>query len=212
MQLPSRHNSLAALRRHIQARVPMERCELCGAGIAAEHQHLFEPASRRLHCACGPCAILFSGPEAKYRRVPTTIRALPDFRLSDAQWESLFIPITMAFFFHSSVAGRPLALYPSPAGATESLFPLSAWEEIAERNPCLREMAPDVEALLMNRTGQAGEAEYFLTPIDECYRLTGLIRAHWRGLAGGAEAWEEIRRFFAAIRTRAVRAKERACA
>ena len=35
-------------------------------------------------------------------------------------------------------------------------------------------MEPDVEALLINRVGPA--REYFLAPIDECYRLVGLIR------------------------------------
>ena len=56
-------------------------------------------------------------------------------------------------------------------------------------------MEPDVEALLINRVGPA--REYFLAPIDECYRLVGLIRLHWRGLSGGTEVWKEIQGFFA---------------
>ena len=60
-------------------------------------------------------------------------------------------------------------------------------------------MEPEVEALLVNRLlysqGQ-GSAEYFIAPIDECYRLTGLIRMHWRGLSGGTEVWQEINNFF----------------
>ena len=79
---------------------------------------------------------------------------LRDFALDDQQWDSLLIPISLAFFFHSSSAGRVLAYYPSPAGATESLLDLEYWDAIAERNPVLKRMEPDVEALLVNRVSQ----------------------------------------------------------
>lgn len=169
---------------------------MCGANVAAAHEHLVEPASRRLMCACQPCAILFSGQvETKYKRVPRLVRYLPDFQLTDAQWDALMIPISMAFFFHSTTAGKIVALYPSPAGATESLLDLQAWEEIERDNRILTGMLPDVEALLVNRVrGAAGE--YFLVPIDKCYQLVGLIRANWRGLSGGAAVWGEIEKFF----------------
>lgn len=215
MQSPPRNNSFTALRRFIRERAPVERCELCSAELAAEHQHLIEPANRKLLCACGACVILFDSQEGKYRRVPQRIRFLPDFRLTDAQWESLMIPINMAFFFHSTPASRIVALYPSPAGATESLLALESWEEIAEQNPALRSIEPDVEALLVNRVRHArghAEAEYYLAPIDECYKLTGLIRAHWRGLSGGSEVWEEIERFFAGLKERSIVVKKASCA
>ncbi len=44
---------------------------------------------------------------------------LPDLVLSDERWASFNIPIGLAFFMRSSVAGGVVALYPSPAGATE---------------------------------------------------------------------------------------------
>ncbi len=201
-----RNSSFAALRRFVRERGPVERCELCSADLAADHQHLIEPSSRKLVCACDPCAILFSNQEGKYRRVPRRIRFLRDFRLTDAQWESLMIPINMAFFFHSVPAGRVVALYPSPAGATESLLTFESWEEIVRENPLLKGMEPDVEALLVNRVASArgqAAAEYYLAPIDECYKLVGLIRARWRGLSGGAEVWEEIGQFFAELKRRA---------
>ena len=62
---------------------------------------------------------------------------LADFQLTDAQWEELHLPINLAFFLHSTPAGRVSALYPSPAGATESLLPLEAWQALAEDNPVL---------------------------------------------------------------------------
>ena len=104
------------------------------------------------------------------------------------------VPIEMAFFFKSTPHGRVIALYPSPAGPMESLLSLDTWTDIAEANPVLNEMKDDVVALLVNRVGHArgsSPAEYYLVPIDECYKLVGLIRTHWRGLSGGTEAWRE---------------------
>ena len=171
---------------------------MCSNPLAADHPHLIEPLSRKLACACEACAILFSGSaETRYRRVPRRVRSLPDFRLTDAGWDGLLIPIGLAFFFHSSPAGRVVAVYPSPAGPTESLLDLGAWEGVVRDNPVLGEMEPDTEALLVNRVGDA--RAYYLVPIDECYKLVGLIRARWSGLSGGSEVWEEIGRFFAAL-------------
>jgi hypothetical protein len=46
-------------------------------------------------------------------------------------------------------------------------------------------------------------AEYYIAPIDACYRLVGLIRMHWSGLSGGTEVWQEIGDFFAQLRAQA---------
>ena len=120
--------------------------------------------------------------------------------MTDAQWDDLHLPINLAFFFQSTTIGRVVALYPSPAGATESLLSLEAWHELGSEQPVLNELEPDVEALLVNRLGPS--REYYRVPIDECYRLVGLIRTHWRGLSGGAEVWEEIGAFFHALQRR----------
>ena len=118
------------------------------------------------------------------------------------------IPINMAFFFYSTPDKRVVALYPSPAGPIESLLPLDAWNDIVQENPALGQMEPDVEALLANRIGQsrgAGEAEYFIAPIDECYKLVGLIRGSWRGFSGGTEVWLSIGKFFTALKEKTCR-------
>jgi len=191
----------ALLRDLVRPRSAAEQCEMCSAPLAPTHQHLIEPANRRLLCCCDACAVLLSGQQsARYRRVPRRIQSLPDFRLTDAQWEELHLPINLAFFFHSSAVGRVVAVYPSPAGATESLLPLEAWHALEEENPLLRELEADVEALLVNRVGPA--RDHYRVPIDECYKLVGLIRTNWKGLSGGTEVWEAIGRFFSSLKER----------
>jgi len=192
---------LAALRQLAQQQLPQERCDFCSLELAEGHEHLVEPASRRLICACYACAVLFSSSgETKYRRVPRDVRYLQDFHLPDEQWNGLGIPVTMVFFFQSSISSRIAAFYPSPAGPTESLLDLDAWEEIVENNPILRTLTPDVEALLVNRVATA--RDYYLAPIDQCYKLIGLMRRHWRGFSGGDTAWAEIGRFFSDLQRR----------
>ncbi len=198
-----RENAFAVLRKFARRRTPAEQCELCSAAVAPEHAHLLETATRQILCACEPCAILFDGQAGgRYRRIPRRALLLRDLEISDAQWESLMIPINLAFFYRDGASDKMVAMYPSPAGATESLLSLEAWDDIAAQRPVLQAMQPDVEALLINRVGPA--REYFLAPIDECYRLVGLIRMHWRGLSGGTEVWKEIQGFFTALKSRCV--------
>lgn len=204
---PPLDQSFATLRRFARPRLPVERCELCSAPLAHEHPHLLELATRQIVCACDACSTLFDGMQGgRYKRVSRRICLLADFKISDGQWEDLLIPINMAFFFYSTAQGRMVTLYPSPAGAIESMLPLDAWSEIAKENSVLSTLEPDIEALLVNRVGQAREfapAEYYFAPIDECFRLVGLIRTHWKGLSGGNEVWTEIAGFFSALRARA---------
>jgi len=184
----------------------VEHCELCSAGLHRDHPHLVGLGTRQILCACDACAMLFDGMEkSKYKRVSRTSQYMPNFEMTDGQWESLMIPINMAFLFRSSLENRIVALYPSPAGAVESLLPLDAWAEIEERNSEVLQLKSDVEALLVNRVGHAREtrdAEYYIAPIDECYKLVGLIRTNWKGLSGGAEVWTEVGRFFGELRAK----------
>lgn len=203
----TQYGSFHTLRNLVRQRDSRERCELCGAGLHTEHQHLFEPVVRKLLCTCDACAVLFHvHGETKYKRVPRRLRGLRGFQLTDEQWNGLMIPIRIAFVVKSSVEERVLAFYPSPAGATESMPTLTAWDEIVAQNPVLNRMEPDVEALLANRLEHAGpteSGEYYLVPIDKCYELVGLIRSHWRGFSGGADVWKQIGLFFDELQTRA---------
>jgi len=195
--------AFATLRNLVRKPEAADRCDMCGTALLQRHQHLIDPSSRRLFCTCDACATLFYGTgETKLKRVPRGARRLEDFHLPDGQWDSLLIPIGLAFFLESSVDQRVRAFYPSPGGATESLLSLEAWIEVVADNPMLADMNADVEALLVNRLD--GCAEYYLAPIDKCYELVGKIRRNWHGLSGGEEMWSKVREFFAELKESAV--------
>jgi hypothetical protein len=165
--------------------------------LAVQHRHLLECGTRKIICACDACALRFDNAVGRYKLVPRDTKRLVGFRMTDVQWESFSLPIQLAFFYHDSSANRVIALYPSPGGATESLLPMASWESVTRDNPVLREMQPDVQALLVNRLKDA--CEYYLAPIDVCFELVGLIRLHWRGFSGGDKVWQEIEGFFARL-------------
>jgi hypothetical protein len=198
-------NFSTLLQRARQAtRNAQESCDLCGEPIPAQHRHLLNLTSREMLCACRACSILFDRPAAgagTRKLIPTHYRYLPDFKMTDVQWDSLGVPVHMAFFVHNTAARRVMALYPSPAGPTESSLALETWEDLERQNSILKLMEPDVEALLINRIRDT--RDYFLVPIDECYKLVGIIRMSWKGLSGGPEVQREIDRFFASLRERA---------
>jgi hypothetical protein len=184
---------------------------MCATPIAAEHSHVVNVESRSLMCSCRACYLLFTqqgAAQGKYRSVPDRYQYDLSFQLSESQWEELQIPVKIAFFFFNSSMGRVAAFYPSPAGATESLLPLDAWQKLTASNPMLMALTPDVEALLVYGRKRT-EFECFTVPIDACYELTGLIRRRWKGFDGGEEAWREVDEFFERVRTRSGSSKGR---
>ncbi|HEY7016473.1 MAG TPA: DUF5947 family protein [Streptosporangiaceae bacterium] len=186
-----------------------EACEFCATPIPAEHGHVADLDQSMLMCACRACYLLFTNSSAgltrpdagrgRYRAVPDRYLSDPARPLSAAEWDSLEIPVGLAFFLRSSegMAG----FYPSPAGATECRLDLQAWDRIAASHPMLTAAAPDVEAVLISRG--ADGVEYFLVPIDACYELAGRMRLLWRGFDGGSEARQSITEFLTGVRSRA---------
>jgi hypothetical protein len=194
---------LARFRKPRQRRPMGEQCEMCAELIGEEHRHVANLESRSVLCTCTGCYLLFTSPGAaqgKYQAIPDRYRYDPSFALPDPQWDELQIPVRMAFVFFNSKLDRWVTFYPSPAGATESLLPLDTWREVLRNNPALADTAPDVEALLLRR-GTSG-FECYQVPIDACYQLAGIVKLHWKGFDGGAEAWDEINAFFARLRAR----------
>lgn len=198
-----RSNALFTLQRFVRKpAASAEFCELCAAPLLPEHPHLLELEPRRVACACDACAILFGGnARQRFARIPRDVYRLDDFQMDDHEWESLLIPIKLAYFVHNSDAGRTVAQYPSPGGAMESSLDLEYWSAIVERNPVLNRFAPDVEALLVNRI--AAQPRYYRAPVDQCFRLVGILRTRWHGLSGGSDVWKAIDEFFAELDVRA---------
>jgi Family of unknown function (DUF5947) len=184
-----------------------EVCELCSEPIPPQHRHLVDLKSRTLLCACRGCFLLFESEGAgggHFRSVPERFVAFPDFEMSPTQWDTLQIPVSVAFFFLNSELERIAAFYPGPAGATESELPLDAWGDLVSANPRLATMQPDVEAFLVRSGGRHGErAECYIVPIDACYELVGHLRLLWRGFDGGTEANRKLDEFFEDVKARA---------
>jgi hypothetical protein len=183
----------------------VEHCELCREVLTDRHGHLVDTEKRSLACACRACYLLFTHEGAaggRYRAVPERIYHDPEHPLSAEDWNELQIPVAMAFFFYNSAIGRVVAGYPSPAGPTECELDLEAWDRIAAVHPLFGEMAPDVEAILVNRTDLGNEV--FLIPIDMCYSLVGELRMYWSGFDGGAEVRTALATFLTGLRHRAV--------
>lgn len=185
--------TLASLRRFTRPRPQAERCDLCGATLELDHAHLLQRETQQIVCSCDECSVLFCGQEVrKYLRIPRRIRQLTDFDFDDVEWEAMMLPIHLAFFLRDG-SGRVAAMYPSPAGTVRSQLGMEALERRFAKHPLLSSIEPEVEALLVNRNG---DGICFLVPIDECYRLVGIMRMKWRGLSGGGDVWNAIDDFF----------------
>ena len=183
-----------------------EVCELCAEPIPDDHGHLVDLVARTLLCACRGCHLLFLSEGAggsHFRSVPDRFLAFPDVALSPARWESLQLPVDVAFFFVNSSLARVAAFYPGPAGATESELPLDAWDDVVTANPRLGTLQPDVEAFLVRSRADGDGRECYIVPIDACYELVGHLRRLWRGFDGGPEAKAKLDAFFDDVRERA---------
>ena len=97
-----------------------------------------------------------------------------------------------------------VAMYPSPAGATESELELSAWQDLRRRSTrCSRVSSPMPRR--WSSTGSPIRREFAIAPIDECYALVGAIKLSWEGISGGAAIERAVPSFFDRLRKRAGR-------
>ena len=206
-----RANLVTGLRRFLPATPPEaappvpagadEQCELCTLTLAAKHRHLLHLDERRILCVCETCWAVRSG-EAEFRPVGNRTVWLDDFALTDEQWASFQIPIGLAFFMVSTVSGGVIALYPSPAGATECELDLESWERLVAENPALGSLEADAEALIVNR--MAEPPKHVIAPIDVAYQLVGVVKTSWEGISGGRATESAVSRYFEGLRERAV--------
>jgi Family of unknown function (DUF5947) len=171
----------------------IEHCDLCASRIPDDHRHLLNLHERQIICVCESCWAIRSG-DPELRPVGNRTVWLEGFELPDDLWADFRIPIGLAFFMHSSATGGVVALYPSPAGATESELALESWDRLVALNPALEQLDPDGEALIVNRTSDP--PAFVIAPIDRCYMLVGLIKVNWQGISGGPAVKEAIAHFF----------------
>ena len=174
-----------------------ERCDLCQGAIPDDHRHLLNLEERQIVCVCESCWGLRSGDES-FRPTGTRTLWLEGFELPEELWAQFRIPIGLAFFMHSSVTDCVVAMYPSPAGATESELHFETWSRLVDLNPLLRTLEPDAEGLIVNR--MAEPHQFAIAPIDRCYMLVGLIKASWEGISGGAAVERAIEGYFEELR------------
>lgn len=180
-------------RRPSRAAATQEHCDLCRVDVPSDHRHLLQLEERVIVCVCEPCWAFRSG-DAEYRPTGTRTVLLDDLDFPGELWTAFAIPIGLAFFFRSTATGSVLALYPSPAGATESELDLHGWGELVALNPILGELEADAEALVVSRLTEP--PRYAIVPIDRCYLLVGMIRASWEGISGGDAVENAVATFF----------------
>ncbi|MFI1767875.1 DUF5947 family protein [Streptomyces sp. NPDC020800] len=174
-----------------------EVCDLCAAPVADEHPHLYETEAAQVRCVCRPCSVLFADDgagEGRHRLVPRRRLRLPP--VDTAQ---LGVPVGLVFFVPRE-DGTVTAQGPSPAGAMRWEVDAAAWQRLSGTFVQLATMAPEVEALLVNTV--RGQSEYWIVPIDDCFRMVALVRREWRGLSGGGRVWPAVEQFFAELTER----------
>jgi hypothetical protein len=195
---------VAGLRRFVRPPQPVAqtaRCELCPLSLAEDHKHLLDLEERRIVCVCPTCWSIRSG-DARYRPTGSRTLWLEDLELSDELWAAFQVPIGLAFFMRSTSTGAIVGLYPSPAGATECELDLEAWDRLVAANPVLEDLDPDAEALIVNRL--VDPHQHVIAPLDDCFRLVGIIKASWEGISGGAAMEEAVARYFDDLRATAL--------
>ncbi|MFD7133613.1 DUF5947 family protein [Streptomyces sp. NPDC059894] len=180
----------------------VERCDLCAQPLPPgyPHRHVLRPATGTVSCACPACAVLFdhdAGSAGGHRLLPRERRRLDGCRIDDAAWACLGVPVSLAFFTRSGESGEVTAAYPSPLGVLRAPVPPDSWRDVETCHPDLPEHVTDVQALLVDRGH--GASEHWLVPLDDCYRLAAVVRAHWKGLDGGPEVWQRVEDFFRAL-------------
>lgn len=168
-----------------------ERCDLCSELLPEEHRHLLDTEHGEVMCACRACTVLFNRSAASnghFRLIPSR-----RVRLGEIDTAPLGVPVGLAFFVPRA-DGNVLAHYPSPMGSTDWAVDEQAWADLLGRHPELRDLEPDVQALLVNTAW--GAHEHWLVPVDDCFRLVAIVRREWKGLSGGGTVWPEINKFF----------------
>jgi hypothetical protein len=148
-----------------------------------------------------------SGTGGGYLPLPGRRVRLGGDRLGDPLWAALGVPVRLAFFVRAKdgpgAESGVTAHCPSPLGTVRTPVDAASWAELGAAHPLLLDpgagLAAGTEALLVHEAGAA--AEHWIVPLDDCFRLAALVRAHWKGLGGGPEVWRRVADFFTGLAT-----------
>lgn len=179
-------------------------CEFCAEPLLEPHEHVVDLESGTLSCSCIACAFLFERPGQYLRRLPRDARFLPGFDLQPMTWASLLIPVNLAFITVHPANGTVEACYPSAGGVVAAPLDRDLWDGIVAAHAPLAAIEPGLQALLINRLERPHEL--FIAPVDQCYRLAGLVRSAWSGFSGGPEVRKRVHDFCAGLRGETVHA------
>jgi hypothetical protein len=177
-----------------------DHCDFCGRRLLPDHRHFLERPSKKILCACDHCTSAHhaGGP---YDLIPRRYEWLEDLVMPESLWLEFMIPVNIAFFVHDRETDTIITFYPGPVGATFSQLQIGAWQKLVQNNPDRLYLLPDLEAFIVNRLDAT--AEYFIAPIDWCYRLVGVMRLHRKGIFGGREAQDAVRNIIQELKSTA---------
>ena len=171
---------------HGSAPRPSERCDLCGNGLDRRPPPPAPPrrAPDPLRLRELPGAALRrpgAAPDGHADACGSTTSSSPTSSgrasRSRSAWRS------------SSTRAPPAASSPSTRARPGRPSPSSTstpGSELRTANPVLMSLEPDAEALIVNR--MAEPPEHAIAPIDECYRLVGMIKVELGGDLGRRRA------------------------
>ena len=167
-----------------------ERCELCAAPLAGDHEHLYEPRARQVRCACQACAVIVPTAErSPYRRVPRRFERLP---IDAGPWFARFgVPVGIAALFVRD-DGHAIVGFPGPAGLVETEVDDDAWNDV--RAELGLTLTPEVEAIVWSSLPGGG---CWIAGIDVVFRMIAELRKSWVGFAGGPDVPAAIARVLA---------------
>ena len=155
---------------------------------------------RRILCACATCWAQRSG-DPNLRPTGSRVVWLEDFSLPDELWARLEVPIGLSFFMYSSSVEAMVAMYPSPAGATESELKLDGLGGPARRSIRSSSRSSPTPRR-SSSTGCPDQPSYVIAPIDECYAPRRRVKVNWEGISGGDAIERAVPTFFERLRQR----------